>query len=94
MDGLEHTFSLIDKVGAEWQRIGIMLGISVSKLKTWDRQHHGDANMCWGDLIDHWKKSGGRSDYPPTWGGLYKLLWDIEYSEVAENMKKAVDHCS
>ena len=34
-DGLEYTFSLLDIVGAEWQRIGIMLDITVNKFKKW-----------------------------------------------------------
>ena len=54
MDGLEQTFSLLDKVGAEWQRIGIMLDITVNKLKGWEQQHHRDVTMCWGELMEHW----------------------------------------
>ena len=91
VDGLEHTFSLIDKVGAEWQKIGVMLGITTNKLIGWDRQHRGDVTLCWGELVGHWKKSGGTNNYPHTWDGLYKLLRDIQYSQVAEDMKKAVD---
>ena len=88
VEGCGCTFSLIDKVGAEWQRIGVMLGITMNKLKGWDRQHRGDVTLCWGELVGHWKKSGGTSNYPHTWDSLYQLLCDIQYSQVA---KKAVD---
>ena len=91
VDGNEHTFSLLDKVSSEWQRVGIMLGITMNKLKGWDRQHFRDVTMCWGELMEHWKNSGGTSNYPPSWDGLYKLLCDIQYSKIAENMKKAVN---
>ena len=74
--------------------MGIILDISVDKLNAWDSKHRGDVTMCWGELMEHWKNSGGTHDYPPSWEGLYQLLWDIEYSAVAEQIKKAVEHAS
>ena len=90
VDGIEHTFRLIDHVGSQWERIGIMLGITMSMLKKWDQQHRGDVTLCWGELVGHWKESGGTPDYPHTWYGLYQLLLDIEYGLVAENMMKFI----
>ena len=41
-----------------------------------------------GELVEHWKNSGGTSNYPPLWDGLYKLLWDMQHSKVAEKMRE------
>ena len=57
---MDSSFSLLDKVGAEWQR---MLGIAVSKLITWDQQHHEDVTMA-----IYYVYGGGRK------GGI---LWGI-----------------
>ena len=66
----------------------------MNKLKEWNNMHHGDVTMCWGELMEHWESSGGTRNYPFSWEGLYQLLCDIEYSKIAEEIKKAVEHAS
>ena len=92
--GHKHIYRLLDHVGTQWKRMGMILGISVDKLKAWNNMHHEDVNMCWGELMEHWESSGGTRNYPFSWEGLYELLWDIEHSAVAKQIKKAVEHAS
>ena len=41
-------------------------------------------------VMEHWLAEGGTPDYPATWEGLYELLEDVEYAEVAEELKRIV----
>ena len=47
--------------------------------------------MCWTKVMQHWLNGVGKDRYPPTWEGLYMLLEDAEYPQVAEDLKKVVD---
>lgn len=55
----------------------------------WQRKHGGDADDCWDEVIRCWFDRGSE-DYPLSWEGLYELLNDVEYAEVARELKKAV----
>ena len=41
-------------------------------------------------VMDDWLTRGGSRDYPATWEGLYSLLNDLGYGNVAVKLKKAV----
>ena len=41
-------------------------------------------------VMDDWLTRGGSRDYPATWEGLYSLLNDLSYGNVAMKLKKAV----
>ena len=50
-----------------------------------------DYEQCCLRVFDHWIISQGElTDYPVTWSGLHELLEDMEYSVLAESMKKAL----
>lgn len=57
----------------------------------WGEQYRGNANKCWTKVMEHWLNGVGKDRYPPTWEGLYMLLEDTEYVQIAEELKKAVD---
>ena len=40
-------------------------------------------------VMDHWLTRGGSHDYPATWEGLYSLLNDLGYGNVAVKLKNA-----
>ncbi len=64
-------------------------------MEVWADQYRGDANMCWARVMEYWLNGSSEgSDYPVTWEGLYLLLNDAEFSEVAEELKMAVDGVS
>ena len=41
-------------------------------------------------VMDDWLTRGGSRDYPATWEGLYSLLNDLGYGNVAVKLEKAV----
>lgn len=68
----------------------MLLGISSNQLSAWEEQYRGNANMCWTKVMEHWLNGVGTERYPPTWEGLYMLLEDTQYVQVAEELKRAV----
>ena len=81
----------MDRVCSKWKEFGTLLGISLNTLSVWERQYRGNANMCWTKVMEHWLNGGCKHSYPPTWEGLYLLLEDVQCSQVAEELKKALD---
>lgn len=84
------TLRLVDMVSAKWKNFGVLLGITQNQLDVWEKQYCGNANMCWTKVMAYWLNGGSKDQYPPTWDGLYTLLEDAEYSQVAEELKKVV----
>ena len=52
-----------------------------------------DIRECTDEVLQFWLESplNTNGDYPVSWEGLYKLLTDLELSEVANELKQAVD---
>lgn len=89
--GNKKTFRLVDRVSAGWHKFGILLGISQNQLKVWDEKYRGNSSMCWTKVMEHWLNGGGKDCYPATWEGLYTLLEDADYLQVAKDFKEVVD---
>ena len=88
--GKTKTLRLVDMVSAKWKTFGLLLGITSNQLDALERQHSGNSNICWTKVMARWLNGGSKDQYPPTWEGLYMLLEDAEFSQVAEDLKKAV----
>lgn len=41
--------------------------------------------------MECWLNGVGKERYPPTWDGLYMLLEDAQYSQVAEDLRATVN---
>ena len=89
----EQAFHLVHKVSAMWQQFGLVLGLTPNQLDALDRQYRGDAYLAWNRVMEHWLQ-GGSGGYPATWAGLYSLLRDMEYGEIAIELKAAVSKAS
>ena len=89
-EGQEQEFRLVNRVSAEWQGFGLLLGLGMNQLRVWRQERLGDVTMCWNLVMEHWLK-GDSADYPPSWEGLYTLLQDMEFSTQAREMKEAVE---
>ena len=83
----------MDKVSARWQRFGLALDLTPNQLDALDRQYRGDAYLSWNRVMDHWRQ-GGSARYPPQWEGLYSLLRDMEYGQIAVELEAAVRRAS
>lgn len=92
--GGKHIFRLVDRVSAKWKDFGLLLGLSPNQLSAWERQFRGNANKCWTKVMEHWLNGGAKDDYPPTWEGLYMLLENAQFLQVAEDLKKAVQEAT
>lgn len=79
----------MNKVSADWNQFGILLGIPLNILEGWEKQYQADSKRCWVKVMDHWL-AGKANDYPVTWNGLYNLLEDAEYTEAAKELKEAL----
>ncbi len=88
-DGQIHTFRLMDELMPYWYDMGLLLGISMSKLDELSFKPLGDVHQCCRNVLYDWIQNGS-SDYPTTWGGLINLLHDIEISSVASSLELAL----
>ena len=90
--GNEKTFSLVDRVSSKWMKFGMIVGLGMNQLEAWERQFLMDANRCWLKVMTYWLQNGGNVEqqYPVTWEGVYCLLTDIGYSEIARELKEAI----
>ena len=70
---------------------GLSIGLHIDRLEAWEKQYQNDAARCWQQVMSHWLKAGGTSDYPATWDGLCTLLVDIKCPQDAEELKAALD---
>ena len=69
---------------------GNLLGLLPDELEAWEINHHDNATECWRKVMEHWLVEGGTRDYPAAWEGLYELVRDGGYAEVARDLREAV----
>lgn len=79
---------MANKVSMKWRDFGKALNMTYNELCVLKEQYHGYANNAWDAVMDRWLR--GNSSYSVTWEGLYSLLNDMEFSQVAVELKAAV----
>ena len=89
--GVVFSFRLGSRVSTKWKTFGLLLGFQPNELDELDSRYRGVCTSCWNSVMERWLNGGGEPDYPPTWEGLYALLRDTEQSNVARDLRKAVD---
>lgn len=89
--GKEKTFELGKKISSKWRDIGIMLDIEGDMLDDWHTQCQGKGGLCWEKVMRAWLNGKGANEYPVTWDGVFKILKDLECSQIATGLKEAVD---
>ena len=87
--GRSQSFCLRDRVSSKWRDFGIHLDLQQNTLDNWHGEFLGNANACWDHVMQAWLERGHR-DYPPTWEGLYHLLEDVGFAQVARELKNVV----
>ncbi len=88
-DGKIHTLRLRDELMPYWHDMGLLLGISMSKLDDFLFFYSGDVRQCCRDVLHDWIEIGS-SDYPATWGSLINLLHNMELSSLASSLELAL----
>lgn len=90
-EGCEQKFHLRNEVSMKWKDIGFQLHLTNNQLEVWFGKYNRDADECWIRVMDHWLTGEGPSNYPVTWDGLYNLLKDVNLSQIAKDLKDAVN---
>ena len=88
--GCMKKFKLITKVSSKWRDFGIRLSHELDQLEAWAEECRGVSSRCWCRVMNYWITENDSPDYPATWSGLFLVLEDVEYSEVAAELKKAL----
>ena len=80
----------MERVSAKWRRIGKRIGLTLNNLDAIERDRRR-VEACWEDVMQKWLDGQGQEIYPITWEGLYRLLTDIDSSQVAQELRAAVE---
>ena len=86
-------FYLKHSICIEWEKIGDLVDIPSGLLEAWGIKYREDPLKCIKPVLSHWL-SNPTEDYPATWEGLYQLLEDIEYSEIAKQLRQCLDNAT
>ena len=60
------------EIPAKWRMVGILLGVSSSKLDGFDQLHRGQQMLCFESVFQLWKQEEGPEVF--TWSKLFKVL--------------------
>ena len=88
--GQVQKFRLINRVSAGWRNFGLILGHDTNLLDGWEDECRNKADRCWCKVMEHWLTEKDEAHYPTTWKGLFTLLEDAEYCEVAIELHNAL----
>ena len=83
-EGKRHDFKLLELVIDKWQRAATLLAFS--------KDRSGNDAECCKHIFSKWIKKGGRKEYPLTWVGLHRLLFDMGKRSVAEKLYKVLKY--
>ena len=86
--GEVKRFRLITSIMNKWRDVGDMV-VHSQQLDVWSKKM--DDKDCCRAMLLYWLVNPP-SKYPVTWEGLYELLEDCELSEIARELKMAVDN--
>ena len=73
----------------KWKEIGNLLQIDKALIERWDRRFSRDSLECCDALFNYWLDNPCPL-YPPTWDGVCRLLVDAQFSQVASELKEAL----
>ena len=82
----EKEFRLLQVIQHKWNEIATLLGVPVSTIDS--RKTNGEKCQ---DALRMWMDNGSQR-YPVEWGGLVKVLQDVEMRVVAEELREALEH--
>lgn len=88
--GEEKEFRVKRLIFHRWKQVGDLI-VPRQLLHVWGRRKT-DEESC--DAILSYWMDNPPPDYPTTWVGLYDLLKDSELSQVATELKEAVDNAT
>jgi hypothetical protein len=93
MDTSRHSALRTWSVPIKWMKFGLRVGLAMNWLESWEEQYNKNASRCWLKVIGHWLANDGTEHYPAMWEGLYTLVRDCDFPQVALSFLKALEHC-
>ena len=88
--GKQQKLRIVQTICPKWRTIGNLLDISDPVLESMLSQYRGDLEECCYAVLRQWLDNGSPG-YPVTWEGLLELLDDVDCSQVAEDLRDALD---
>ena len=92
-NGELKKFRLRRSICNKWQIVGDLISVDVSILESWGTKYRGDSLQCIKRVLSHWLDHP-TEEYPASWEGMYRLLEDIECSNVAKKLRQCVNDAS
>ena len=86
-DGEIKKLHLKSIIYHKWRDFGDLVA-SYQQLEVWSKEK--DAKGCCSAVLNHWLNQTSR--YPATWNSLYELLEDCELSNIAADLKIAIEN--
>ena len=86
--GEVKRFRLKQSIMHRWRDVGDLVA-PWQQLEVWATEK--DTKGCCTAVLSYWLEHPPRH-YPATWEGLYELLDDCEFGQVAAELKQAVDN--
>ena len=89
--GEEENFRLKQLICHKWKGLGCLLEIPLPILLGWEKKYREDPMDSIDAVLSHWLENP-TDYYPISWTGLYRLLEDAELSQVATDLKEALNN--
>ena len=81
---------LIEEISPQWKEASDLLGLRISRIKVIEEDHRSVVDCC-REVVAEWlNHKEGMYNYPPSWKGMCKLLYDLKLSTIAEQIQKTV----
>ena len=91
--GLKRELRIYSKIAHKWRQVATQLGFELGEIKSVEENHHRNYSHIMAVLrqwLENARNLPNANRYPKSWQGLIVLLIDIELSEVAMELKRAL----
>ena len=75
-------------ISNKWKEVGTLLEIDRALLDGWEKQYLHDSLECCSVVLNYWLNNPCKS-YPCTWDGVCRLLDNVQFGQVAEELRSA-----
>ena len=73
------------KVSADWEDIGLFLGLGLGRLDIIKADNPSDCQKCFREMIKVWFRQ--QVDPPPSWSAIVEALDDLGQNSLAQNLR-------
>ena len=84
--GQTQTLRILEDVCSKWRDIGDLIGLTLGRLESIDKDRRGISADCCRDVFCDWLKQEEGRRYPVSWDGVCQLLKNIKLSTVAKQI--------